>query len=146
MTGDMDITSVMRKSCIQLHLKGRTKAEIIEEMTDLFEQSGVLSDSCLLYTSGRPCLRRKHHCRRYPLENQGGAPAGTGRCGGGGHACHDHQRHPVGKNHRPLLLSKPFQRPYRSLLPNGYSTRKKSGKWYPFPFSFAHRSPLPLFD
>ena len=39
-----DITSVMRKSCIQLHLKGRTKAEIIEEMTDLFEQSGVLSD------------------------------------------------------------------------------------------------------
>ncbi len=44
MTGDMDITSVMRKSCIQLHLKGRTKAEIIEEMTDLFEQSGVLSD------------------------------------------------------------------------------------------------------
>lgn len=44
MTGDMDITSVMRKSCINLKLKGRTKAEIVEEMTDLFEQSGVLSD------------------------------------------------------------------------------------------------------
>lgn len=43
MTGDMDITSVMRKSCINLNLKGRTKAEIIEEMTDMFEESGVLS-------------------------------------------------------------------------------------------------------
>lgn len=44
MTGEMDITNVMRDSCINLHLKGRTKAEIIEEMTDMFEQSGVLSD------------------------------------------------------------------------------------------------------
>lgn len=43
MTGDMDITSVMRKSCINLNLKGRTKAEIIEEMADMFEESGVLS-------------------------------------------------------------------------------------------------------
>lgn len=43
MTGDMDITSVMRKSCINLNLKGRTKTEIIEEMADMFERSGVLS-------------------------------------------------------------------------------------------------------
>lgn len=43
MTGEMDITSVMRESCINLNLKGRTKAEIIEEMTDMFERSGVLS-------------------------------------------------------------------------------------------------------
>lgn len=43
MTEDMDINSVMRESCVNLDLKGRTKAEIIEEMAELFEKSGVLS-------------------------------------------------------------------------------------------------------
>lgn len=43
MTKEMDITSVMHKSCINLDLKGRTKAEIIEEMAGMFQRSGVLS-------------------------------------------------------------------------------------------------------
>lgn len=43
MTQDMDINSVMRASCINLDLKGRTKAEIIEEMAEMFDKSGVLS-------------------------------------------------------------------------------------------------------
>lgn len=37
------ITEVMKESCIDLNLKGRTKDEVIEEMATLFDKSGALS-------------------------------------------------------------------------------------------------------
>ncbi len=39
----MTIEDVIQRSCINLHLRGRTKEEIILEMTDMFYQAGVLS-------------------------------------------------------------------------------------------------------
>lgn len=43
MRDDMQITEVMKESCIDLDLHGVTKDEIIEEMAELFYKSGVLS-------------------------------------------------------------------------------------------------------
>lgn len=43
MNENMVITEVMRESCIDLELKGTTKDEIIREMADLFDRSGVLT-------------------------------------------------------------------------------------------------------
>lgn len=42
--GSMKISDVMDESRIDLKLKGKTKDEIIEEMVDLFDRSGVLCD------------------------------------------------------------------------------------------------------
>lgn len=43
MNEDMLITEVMRESCIDLELKGTTRDEIIREIAELFDRSGVLS-------------------------------------------------------------------------------------------------------
>ena len=42
--GSMKISDVMDESRIDLKLKGKTKDEIIEELVDLFDRSGVLCD------------------------------------------------------------------------------------------------------
>ena len=36
MTGEMTIENVINRSCINLHMKGRDKKEVIEEMAEMF--------------------------------------------------------------------------------------------------------------
>ena len=44
MTGEMTIENVIKRSCINLHMKGRDKKEVIEEMAEMFDRAGVLVD------------------------------------------------------------------------------------------------------
>ena len=44
MTGEMTIENVINRSCINLHMKGRDKKEVIEEMAEMFDRAGVLVD------------------------------------------------------------------------------------------------------
>lgn len=44
MAGEMTIENVINRSCINLHMKGRNKQEIIEEMAEMFNRAGVLED------------------------------------------------------------------------------------------------------
>ena len=37
MTGEMTIENVINRSCINLHMKGRDKKEVIEEMAEMFD-------------------------------------------------------------------------------------------------------------
>ena len=43
MVTSMTIENVIKRSCINLHMKGRNKKEIIEEMADMFDRAGVLA-------------------------------------------------------------------------------------------------------
>ena len=43
MVSSMAIENVIQRSCINLHMKGRNKKEIIEEMAGMFDRAGVLS-------------------------------------------------------------------------------------------------------
>lgn len=43
-TGEMTIENVINRSCINLHMKGRDKKEVIEEMAEMFDRAGVLVD------------------------------------------------------------------------------------------------------
>ena len=45
MTGEMTIENVINRSCINLHMKGRDKKEVIEEMAEMFDRAGVLVES-----------------------------------------------------------------------------------------------------
>ena len=47
MTGEMTIENVINRSCINLHMKGRDKKEVIEEMAEMFDRAGVLVDNIL---------------------------------------------------------------------------------------------------
>lgn len=38
MTGEMTIENVINRSCINLHMKGRDKKEVIEEMAEMFDR------------------------------------------------------------------------------------------------------------
>ena len=40
----MTIENVINRSCINLHMKGRDKKEVIEEMAEMFDRAGVLVD------------------------------------------------------------------------------------------------------
>ena len=44
MTGEMTIENVINRSCINLHMKGRDKKEVIEEMAEMFDRAGVYLD------------------------------------------------------------------------------------------------------
>ena len=39
MTGEMTIENVINRSCINLHMKGRDKKEVIEEMAEMFDRA-----------------------------------------------------------------------------------------------------------
>ena len=52
MTGEMTIENVINRSCINLHMKGRDKKEVIEEMAEMFDRAGVLVDKAG-YTTAR---------------------------------------------------------------------------------------------
>lgn len=43
MVSSMAIENVIQRSCINLHMKGRNKKEIIEEMAGMFDKAGVLA-------------------------------------------------------------------------------------------------------
>lgn len=43
METSMTIENVIKRSCINLHMKGRNKEQIIEEMAGMFDQAGVLA-------------------------------------------------------------------------------------------------------
>ena len=44
MVSSMTIKDVINPSCINLHMKGKDKKSIIEEMADMFHKAGVLND------------------------------------------------------------------------------------------------------
>ena len=43
MTGEMTIENVINRSCINLHMKGRDKKEVIEEMAEMLFSMLLLS-------------------------------------------------------------------------------------------------------
>ena len=64
MVTSMTIENVIKRSCINLHMKGRNKKEIIEEMADMFDRAGVLASRNLFI--------------RAVYEREGEGPTGIG--------------------------------------------------------------------
>lgn len=49
MTGEMTIENVINRSCINLHMKGRDKKEVIEEMAEMFDRAREFGGQSWIY-------------------------------------------------------------------------------------------------